>query len=314
MTTLRPAATVPSTPVRASRDGAARRVREQPPAGVSRTAGYFFVALYVGLLILLGIAPAAYAIYLGLSGGTFGSAFSSAFGDFRFWPAFGHILEFMAIWLVAQTVLVVAVVLMLHSLAQRVGAIFRFLFYIPGALAGAASVIVWLFMLDPTASPFAFILHWFGYSVFTNVIAPNNLAAIFAVMAFWTGAGGWIVVMYGALNNIPSELIEAAEIDGAKPFQTAIRIKLPLIRKWVVYMLMLSFAGGTQLFVEPTVLGSASLGIGITKYWSPNQLAWFVASQYNKFNEAAAISVLLLVLGLLVAGFLVWRGRLFEVE
>lgn len=313
MTTVPTAPATPSALVTPS-GSRAGRTREQPPAGVSRTAGYFFVALYTGLLVLLGIAPAAYAIYLAVSGGKFGSAFHVAFTDFRFWPAFGHILEFMAIWLGSQTIMVVAVVLLLHNMAHRVGAIFRFLFYIPGALAGAASVIVWLFMLDPGASPFAFILHWFGYSTFDSVIAPNNLAAIFAVMAFWTGAGAWIVVMYGALNNIPLELIEAAQIDGANAFQTAFRIKLPLIRKWVVYMLMLSFAAGTQLFVEPTVLGAASLGIGVTKYWSPNQLAWFVASQYDQFNEAAAISLVLLVLGLVVAGILVWRGRLFEVD
>ncbi len=79
-------------------------------------------------------------------------------------------------------------------------------------------------------------------------------------------------------------------------------------------MLVLSFAGGTQLFVEPAVLGTASLGVGISKYWSPNQLAWFVASQYSYYNQAAAISVDLLVFGLVVAAVLVWRGRLFEVE
>jgi multiple sugar transport system permease protein len=275
------------------------------------------VALYVGLLLLLGIAPAAYAIYLAFAahtGGGFASAFHAAFTDYRFWPAFGHILEFMALWLVSQSVLVVGLVLMLHSTAQRVGAVFRFLFYIPGALAGAASVIVWLFMLDPQASPFAFILHWFGYAQFNNAIAPGNLPAIFAIMAFWTGAGGWIVVMYGALNNVPHELIEAAQIDGANAFHTAFRIKLPLIRKWVVYMLVLSFAGGTQLFVEPTVLAPAAQGIGITKYWSPNQLAWFVASEYNQYNEAAVISVVLLALGLVIAGLLVWRGRLFGAD
>ena len=122
----------------------------------------------------------------------------------------------MAFWLVSQTVLVVALVLMLHNLTSRVGAVYRFLFYIPGALAGAASVIVWLFMLDPSASPFAFVLHWFGYAQFNNTIAPGNLPVIFAIMAFWTGAGGWIVVMYGALNNIPHELIESAEIDGVE--------------------------------------------------------------------------------------------------
>ncbi len=315
--TVTPAPAVPSgssLPRSGSRVG---RTRERPPAGVSLTAGYYFVALYVGLLLLLGVAPAGYAIYLSLAanaGGGFASAFHAALTDYRFGPAFAHILEFMAIWLVSQTVFVVGLVLMMHNMAQRVGAVFRFLFYIPGALAGAASVIVWLFMLDPTASPFAFVLHWFGYGVLDNTIAPGNLPAIFALMAFWTGAGGWIVVMYGALNNIPHELIEAAQIDGSNAFQAALLIKLPLIRKWIVYMLLLSFAGGTQLFVEPTVLGSASLGIGVTKYWSPNQLGWFVASEYNQYNEAAAISVILLVIGLVVAAVLVWRGRLFEVE
>jgi multiple sugar transport system permease protein len=260
-----------------------------------------------------------YAIYLALTSGYgtsggFGSNFVAAFTDYRFAPAIEHIAEFIGLWMVGQTILVVALTLILHNLAVRVGSLFRFLFYIPGALAGAASVVVWLFMLDPTASPFAFILHWLGYAQFDNTIAPANLPVIFAIMAFWTGAGGWIVVMYGALNNIPHELTESAQIDGVSTFKTALWIKLPLIRKWVVYMLILSFAGGTQLFVEPTVLASASLGVGVSSYWSPNQLAWFLASQYDKFNEAAAISVALLVIGLVVAAILVWRGRLFEVD
>ena len=39
------------------------------------------------------------------------------------------------------------------------------------------------------------------------------------MIAFWTGAGGWIVVMYGALNNIPQDIMEAARIDGAGAWQ-----------------------------------------------------------------------------------------------
>jgi multiple sugar transport system permease protein len=313
--------TVPSVPAVPGGRASARRgswagARREPRlAGSSRTAGYFFVALYFGLLLLLGIAPVVYAIYLALSNsGGFGSSFVDAFSDYRFVAAFEHVLEFMAIWLISQTIFVVSLTLMLHNYAPRIGAFFRFVFYIPGALAGAASVVVWLFMLEPSASPFAPILHWFGYGQFANTVAPGNLPVIFAIMAFWTGAGAWIVVMYGALNNIPHELLESAEIDGANAFKTALFIKLPLIRKWVVYMLVLSFAGGTQLFVEPTVLASAALGVGVSKYWSPNQLAWFVASQYDNFNEAAAISVVLLGFGLGVAALLVWRGRLFDVD
>ncbi len=108
------------------------------------------------------------------------------------------------------------------------------------------------------------------------------------------------------------ELIEAAQIDGSNAFQTALRIKLPLIRKWVVYMLVLSFASGTQLFVEPQILGIATGG-EVPPQWSPNQLAYYLAFQLDRFNEATAISVDLLVFGLLVAVLIVWRGKLFEV-
>ena len=182
----------------------------------------------------------------------------------------------------------------------------------PGALAGAASVLVWLFMLDPTLSPWHFLLRALGYTQIDLVLLPSHLPFIFAIMAFWTGAGGWIVVMYGALNNIPDELLEAARLDGANAFQSAVRIKLPLIKKWVAYMLILSFAGGTQLFVEPQLVGQATAGL-VSNTWSPNQLAYYMAFINDNFNEAAAISVILLVLGLIGAALLVWRTKLFEI-
>ena len=156
-------------------------------------------------------------------------------------------------------------------------------------------------------------MHGFHYQVLSNTVAPGNLPVIFAIMAFFTGAGGWIVIMYGALNNIPQELIEAAEIDGSNAFQTALRIKLPLIRKWIVYMLVLSFAAGSQLFVEPQILGVATNG-EVPAQWSPNQLAYYLAFHLDRFNDAAAVSVDLLVIGLIVAVLLVWRGKLFGVD
>ena len=289
--------------------------RGSQPAGGSRTAGYAFVGLYVVLLLALGIAPTVYAIALALStpGGLGFAHFVNTFNFFEFAPAFEHIFEFEGIWLAGQTILVVTLALMVHTLARRVSSAFRFVFYLPGAMAGAASVVVWLFMLDPNTSPWAFVLHGLHYRLLANTAAPGNLPVIFAIMAFFTGAGGWIVIMYGALNNIPQDLIEAAEIDGSNAFQTALRIKLPLIRKWIVYMLVLSFAAGSQLFVEPQILGVATVG-EVSPQWSPNQLAYYLAFQQDRFNDAAAISVDLLVIGLLVAVVLVWRGKLFEVE
>ena len=281
-------------------------------------AGYAFVSGYTALLLAFGVFPTGYAFYLALTNnqGKFTglNQFIKVAQDYRFVPAFTNILVYLVMWLVVLVVLTVLVAVVLRGrMRPGVSALFRFLFYIPGALAGVASVLVWLFMLDPDVSPAAWLLNSLGLHSFAAVIAPGNLPVIFMLIAFWTGAGGWIVVMYGALNNIPQEVLEAARMDGAGPWRMALHIQIPMIRKWIVYMAILAFAAGTQLFVEPQLLQTASLG-RVSPTWSPNQLAYVYAFQHGDFNGAAAISLVLLVIGLLGAGLLVTRSGLFKVD
>ncbi|GAA4141777.1 carbohydrate ABC transporter permease [Leifsonia shinshuensis] len=280
--------------------------------------GPVIVAPYVILTILFGILPALYAIYLAFTdaNGAFAPAanFAKVIGDYRFWPATLHVALYLLIWLVALLVLVVFLAITIHSVAIRwVNSSFRLLFYLPGALAGASSVMLWLFVLDPGASPVGWLLHAMGFSSFHDVIQPDGLPLIFAIIAFWTGAGGWIVVMYGALNNIPVEIMEAARIDGADRVQVAFRIQIPLLRKWIAYMGVLSLGAGTQLFVEPSLLSQASNAV-VPNDYSLNQLAYQYAFDLNDFNGSAAISVLLLVVALILSAVFVLRGGLFDTE
>jgi multiple sugar transport system permease protein len=286
--------------------------------GPRRLQGLPFVLPYLPFLIVFGIAPTIYALDLAVTnvgGGWVGfHNFVRTYHDFRFASAFKHVLVYTCVWLAALMVFVVGLALLLHGRASRVSATFRFLFYMPGALAGSAAVLVWLFMLDPGVSPGAFFLHHvLGADIFAQSIAPGNLPYIFAMIAFWTGAGGWIVVMYGALNTIPDDLEEAARIDGAGPITIALRLKLPLIRKWIAYMVILSFATGTQLFVEPQVVQTASFGL-VPDTWSANQLAYQLAFRYADFNGAAAIAVDLLMIGLVGAVLIVTRSGLFRTD
>jgi len=281
-------------------------------------SGYAFVGSYVVLLLAFGIVPTVYAVYFAFTdtGARFVglSNFATAARDFRYLPAIEHVALYLVFWLVSLVVFVVGLSLLLHRLAARgVNRALRFLYYLPGALAGAASVMVWLFLLDPAVSPAAFLLHALGYQTFGEVIAPGHLPVLFAMIAFWTGAGGWIVVMYGALNNISTDILEAARIDGAGAWQTARRIQIPLLRKWIVYMAILAFAGGTQLFVEPQLLSQASVGVAGRDY-SLNQLSYDFAFQNNDVNTAAAISVELLLVGLIVAALFVARSGFFDAD
>lgn len=295
-----------------------------PVAGADRrprrrrrwSAGYLFVLPYLVLLVVFGLGPAVYALILSFSrpeGGFAGVAnFSRVLGDFRFLPAVEHVGLFLLIWLVSMVIGVVVLALLVHAVAVRwLSSTLRLVFYLPGALAGASSVLLWLFMLDPTASPVSSLLRGLGFDSFSATIAPGHLPVIFAVIAFWTGAGGWIVVMYGALNNIPTEIMEAARIDGAGAVQTALHVQLPLLRKWIAYMGVLSLATGSQLFVEPTLLSQASNAL-VPNDYSLNQLAYQYAFDLGDLNGSAAISVLLLVVALGLSAVFVTRGGLFE--
>ncbi len=291
------------------------------PAGKHSLPGLaapiLFVLPYVVLLALFGLFPVVYAVALSFStpDGAFAGIgnFLAVFSDYRFLTSLGNVGQYVVIWLVALMVIVVGLALLTHQRMPRFSKLARFAFYLPGALAGSAAVLVWMFMLDPTVSPAAPLLNAMGIETFTQSTAPGRLALIFAIVAFWTGAGGWIVIMYGALNNIPGELMEAARVDGASPLRIAWSIQLPLIKKWVAYMLIISFATGTQLFVEPQLLAAATFG-GVSESWSVNQLSLIYAFQYGDFNRAAALNVGLLVIALAVAVFVISKVKLFDTE
>ncbi|MER7283730.1 sugar ABC transporter permease [Dactylosporangium sp. NPDC000244] len=297
---------------------AARPVGARPrsTSGHHRAMSYGFVVPYTVLAAVFGVFPALYAVFLAFTDGEGGFAgagnFVKVFGDFRFLPAVGHVSTFLLTWLVALIVLVTFLAIVVHAIRVRwLSRALRLVFYLPGAVAGASSVLLWLFVLDPTASPVAGLLRLAGFTSFNQVIAPGNLPPIFAVIAFWTGAGGWIVIMYGALNNVSPDMIEAARIDGASTLQIAWRIQLPLLRKWISYMGIMSLAAGTQLFVEPQLLSQASNAV-VPNDYSLNQLAYLYAFQQNDFNAAAAVALLLLIIALALSAVFVTRGGLFE--
>ena len=168
--------------------------------------------------------------------------------------------------------------LLIDASPGRFGASMRFIYYLPGALAGIANFMLWLFLLNPGQSPIDFLWHGFGYTTLNEVAQPGNLPAILAAMLFFQGAGTWVVVLNGGLNGIPNELLEAARIDGASAWEIAWRVKLPMIRPWLGYMTLLNLAYGFQLFLEPQVLSQVTHGL-ISPQWTPNQLSFTYAYQ-----------------------------------
>ncbi|MEV6149355.1 sugar ABC transporter permease [Nonomuraea sp. NPDC052129] len=271
--------------------------------------GWLCVAPYLILLVVFGIGPILYALYESLSDPR---AYVNATADFRFLPAVGNVSLFMALYLPVMVIGVLLLALFVQDQRPLYGTTLRLVYMLPGAVTGSASVLLWYVMLQPALSPFAPLLSGMGLRTGNDVLKPAHLVVIFALMAFATGFGQWVVIMYGALQGVPQEVLEASRMDGCTWWQTALRIKLPLISKYVVYMVILAFTAGLQIFIEPQLLyGVAFTG---SKSWSLNQLGLLFAFDNGDFAAAAALCLMLLALCTVAACFLVFKAKFFETE
>lgn len=270
---------------------------------------------YFFLLIAFGVAPILMSMFTSLqpsrnSPGGLGN-FIAAFTDFRFLPALGNVSMFLLIYVPAMLIAVSGLALLLDSIPRRYNLPLRLAYIVPACVTGSVAVLVWYVMLEPQFSPFRSLYKAMGITQAQQFWAQENLVWIFALMAFFTGAGNWIIVQYGSLQAIPDELLEAARIDGANGVQIGLRIKLPLIRKYLVYMAVLAFAAGMQVFAEPQLI-SSSVFRGLAYNWSLNQLSYGFAFSNGDLGKAAAVSLALFVVCLIFALFVVFRADFFE--
>ena len=193
----------------------------------STLVAYGFAAPYIALLAAFGIIPAAYAIYESLTDMPAGQRslgltnYIGAFQDFRFWPAVSNVALFMVIWIPIMVGGALLFALLLHERSGRFTGVMRLIFFLPGAVTGSAAVLLWYFMLDPDLSPFAPALNAVGWRTSNDVFTNNHLPIVFAIVAFMTGVGQWIVIMFGALQAIPHDVIESARVDGAGAMRIA---------------------------------------------------------------------------------------------
>lgn len=279
-------------------------------------AMYLMVLPYLLLLFMWGILPIFMAFLevphesrANPDGGW--DAFKIVVQDFRFVPALIHVLQFMAIFVPSTLIVVIAFSLMLDLNPGKWKKFLRLTYILPASVSGAVAVLVWYAMLQPTFSPLKGPLSFFGITDSAQVFQTKNLPLILAIMAFFAIAGYWIVIQYGSLQSISTEIIEAARIDGCSGLQLALRIKLPAIKKYIVYMSILLFAGGLQIFVEPQLMNEG-IQRGMAEDWSLDQLAYTLAFLDGDFGGAAALAIILLIPTVIGALFVIYRTDMFE--
>lgn len=284
----------------------------------SSLVGWFMFLPFLLFFILFSIIPIVLAIresllpsYKNEAGGF--QNFKIVLDDFRFVAAAKNTFLYVLITVPVMTLVVLFLALLLDVYRSKWHQYIRLSYLIPGCYVGAAGVLVWYAALEPQVGPFRPILNFFGWKNQTEIFNPEHLVIIFAMMSVVANAGGWIIVQFGGLQEISEEVLEAAKIDGCNQYQLATKIKLPLVKKNVVYMVILVVAASVQLFAEPYIVNSA-IFFGLAKDWSLNQLSYTLAFGEGDFSSASAISVMLLIICLIAALFLIFRTKFFDTK
>jgi multiple sugar transport system permease protein len=282
---------------------------------------YLFLAPYLLAMLLFSLGPALYSFLISFATFQegrpvwFAAGFKNiitVFNDTYLLASFWNVIKFMAISVPFGIIFVLFLALLLHARTNRLSSFMRTLYFVPAAVTGPALVLVFLFTLNPDLSVFQGLLHSMGYQDIKEIVNNNSGPVVFTLMGFFVGAGTWIAIFYGALQGISEELIEAAVMDGCTPLQLAWLIKRPLIGRFIAYMTLNVLAGNVQIFVEPQLFSTVTPTI--SKYWSPNLLAYDYAFQRGNFGAGAVIGVIMMLIGVALAYIVIRATNFYSTE
>jgi multiple sugar transport system permease protein len=237
------------------------------------------------------------------------------FHDPTFWQAWRNTLEFTILALVVGYAVPFFVAILLNELRHARGYL-RVLVYLPVMLPPATALVLFSYFYNPQYGLFDRLLHAVGLPVSQWVLTPGNgffsIAMISVVIAStWMNMGSATLIYLAALQNIPGELYEAAELEGANLFQRIRHVTIPQTRLVLVMLLMLQVVATMQMFIESFVLTNGGGGVD-NNTQSVVMLIYqyaFAMSGASNYNSASALGVvLMLVLAVFSGGFL-WATR-----
>jgi multiple sugar transport system permease protein len=235
--------------------------------------------------------------------------------DPTFWIAWRNTFEFTVLALIVGFAVPFFVAILLNELRHARGYL-RVLVYLPVMLPPASALLLFAYFYNPQYGLFNDILHALHLPTSQWVLQPGtgfvSTAMIAVVIAStWMNMGGATLIYLAALQNIPGELYEAAELEGAGLFRRIRHVTIPQTRLILIMLLMLQVVATMQMFVESFVLTNGGGGVGnntLSVVMLIYQYA-FELSGASNYNAASALGVILmLVLALFSAGFL-WATR-----
>lgn len=272
------------------------------PAGGSKLErrrqrwGWLFVSPFLAVFALFLVFPLFYAFGMSLFTSTLATGtrftgmdnYARAFTDPLFLEGLLRVLAYALVMIPAQLIVALAAALVLDTLASRLAKASRLLIFAPYAIPVVIGALMWSFLYSPRFGPSATLFELVGLPA-PDFLAADAVFGSLVNIVTWQWSGYYMIVIYAALRSIDPAVYEAARIDGANGWQTATRIKVPMISSSMVMVITFALIGTLQFFTEPVVLRNIAQG-AIDAAYTPNMYAYSLAFSYSQFNYASAIA------------------------
>ncbi|MFD8570271.1 carbohydrate ABC transporter permease [Streptomyces sp. NPDC057694] len=217
-------------------------------------------------------------------------------------PAFGqawrNTLVFTLLALVCGYVIPFAVAIVLNEL-RHARAYLRFVVYLPVMLPPIVAVLLFRWFYDPGPGLFNQILDFVHLPTLSWLDSTSTALISLVIVSTWMNLGSGVLIYLAALQNIPGDLYEAAELDGAGIFKRIWHVTIPQTRLILLLMLMLQIVATMQVFIEPYMLtGGGPENATVTVAYLMYQYAFVYGGNYG---AGSALGLMLMIVLLAVA-------------
>lgn len=290
------------------------------------------LGLYAAFVLLPGLAAFGWAL---LRWDGFGPKVWAGLGNFRwllwesdvFWSALGNNLFLMLVPPLVVVPVALGMAVFIHRGGRGAG-VFRVVLLFPNLLGGIAAALIWLAAYEPAGGLVNAVLvsagdalaatgglsgaaSWLQGFAGHAWLAQDKLYWSLVPIYLWMACGFNLVLYLAAMQAVPAELYEAAELDGASPTRQFFMITLPLIREVLVISAVFLVIGGLNAFELVWLLTSQDPAAGVHTLGT-----FMVGTLFTEFQvgRAAAIAVVLFVLVLAGCGAVLRVTRREAVE
>jgi len=217
------------------------------------------------------------------------------FKDDLFWKSLSNTLYIVAIG-VPITLLASFLCAVLLNLKVRGQSFYRVIYFLPSIVPTVASTILWLWILNPQVGILNHILGWFGIEGPNWMTNPAWSKPGLILLGLW-GMGGTIIIYLSGLQDVPLNLLEAAEIDGANWLQRLWHITIPMVSPITLFNLITGVIVSFQYFTQAYVFsGFQNLGYPLNSTLFYSVYLYQTGFLYLKMGYASAMAWILFII------------------